>query len=92
MTFPLLPRAASETAVQVDRLGWGLLSLSALVLILVLLPLDHLRSTTAARSPTTWTVTSTKDTKTPAAASNTMTMPTTDAAQIRVRRPGMPAA
>jgi hypothetical protein len=36
--------------------------LIALVLLLVLLPLDQLRSSHAAGAPTTWTVSSTKDT------------------------------
>lgn len=56
MTFPLLPRAASETAVQVDRLGWGLLCMSALVLITVFTPmaifcLKYRRGKLANRTP-----------------------------------------
>jgi cytochrome c oxidase subunit 2 len=70
MTFPLLPRAASETAVQVDRLGWGLLCLSTLVMIIVFTPLvifcfKYRRGKPANRTPaqlptmkieTTWTL------------------------------------
>ena len=70
MTFPLLPRAASETAVEVDRLGWGLLCLSTLVMIIVFTPIvifcfKYRRGKLADRTPaqlptmkieTTWTL------------------------------------
>lgn len=35
MNFPLLPRAASATATQVDHLGWGLLCLCSLVTLII---------------------------------------------------------
>ncbi len=39
MNIPLLPRAASQTAIQVDHLGWGLLLISAVVLLVVFVPM-----------------------------------------------------
>jgi cytochrome c oxidase subunit 2 len=70
MNFPLFPRAASETATQVDRLGWGLLCLSAFVLLVVFIPMaiflfKYRRGKPANRDPadlptykieTTWTL------------------------------------
>jgi cytochrome c oxidase subunit 2 len=56
MNFPLLPRAASQVAVQVDRLGWALLGISAIVLMVVFLPMavflfKYRRGRTAVRTP-----------------------------------------
>jgi cytochrome c oxidase subunit 2 len=70
MTFPLLPRAASQTAVQVDHLGVGLLCISTVVLMVVFIPMTiflfkYRRGKPANRAPaelptfkieTTWTL------------------------------------
>jgi cytochrome c oxidase subunit 2 len=70
MNFPLLPRAASTVATQVDHLGWGLLFLCTLVMLIVFFAMTiflfkYRRGKPANRSPaelptfkieTTWTL------------------------------------
>ncbi len=41
MTFPIFPEAASQVAEETDNLYWGLICMSALVVLLVLIPMAY---------------------------------------------------